>query len=755
MNRPEIFDSGSATAATETGRLSVADLLRLLRRQARVIIVTTLAALLIAGAYVATAKKLYTAEITLLIDPRRLQIFRQDSVTTDPVFDSATLESQLETLKSENVIRLVIRNLRLHEDPDFVGEEPTFPWTLINSLIALIDPPVKPSEEQKIQAAVDAFKKRIDVRRSGLSYAITVRFTAATAANAARIANEIGEAYAVDQISSRFELTNRATVWLQERIRELQVQASEGEHAVTEFKARNQIVDANGRLISEVQLQEAQTQESAARQLRQEAKARLDRVREITAQSSVLDATVADTLKSEIFIRLRQDYLELARREADWSARFGANHQSVIQLRGDIRRIERSMQEELKRLEQTYDSDFQIALAKEAAIRNDIEQLNLRWNETRQAQIRLRELESIAQQKRQLHDTLVQRYNLAVQQQSFPISDGRVITAATPPARPSWPRRIIILLGALLAGLGLGGVIALFREMNDQRIRTLRDLESEGGVDSAGILPIEERRSNSKKAATAVVLDPVKPDDRFPKIVLPESNPMMSRVIRQPFGAFAETCRNVKVAVDMARMLRDIRKIGIASPGPGEGKTTTCCNIGLLMARAGHKVLVIDADLRRPKLTQTLMPDADKGLVEVLLGKTPLESVLWREPVTGCYFLPTVLTRRLSNTSELLTSTTMQQLLARAEAEFDYVLLDCPPIAPVADVRSFAHLVDGFVLVAAWGETKIDLFRRVARADFMRTRLISTVLTKVDMKHYKLFEAYNEDYYSQEYARYT
>jgi polysaccharide biosynthesis transport protein len=367
-------------------------------------------------------------------------------------------------------------------------------------------------------------------------------------------------------------------------------------------------------------------------------------------------------------------------------------------------------------------------------------------------QLQLRDLDSTATSFRALHDTFVQRYLQAVQQQSFPISDARVISPAMPPRRASAPRGLLLGLASIVVGFGAGIAFALFRELGDERVRTARDLKADAGVDCIGLLPAEDRKS-AKKSGRSIPAAAIQPDASVPQFNMPSPQPMMSLAIRQPFSMFGETCRNVKVTIDVARMLRPVKTVGIISASPSEGKTSTTANIGLALARAGSRVLVIDADLRKPKMTQTLMPDAQAGLVEVVLGQRDVQSVLWREASTGCYFLPAVLTLKLSNTGDLLSSKGMQELLARVSKEFDYVFLDCAPINPVSDVRASAHLIDGFILLAAWGETKRDSIARAASSDYLRDKLLGTLLTKVNMRNYRLFESYDDSYYSYEYVR--
>ncbi len=751
MNRPEIFDDKLPMMPSGARLLTIGEVVTIIRRQLKAILAITLLFAVCGGLYLSTARKLYTADATLLIDPRRVQLFRQDSVTSDLSFDSATLESQIETLRSDNIAIAVINNLGLWKDPEFIGEPPGPIGAAINAVRDLFDDTAPDTDENKKRRALDRFRSLLDVKRSGLSYAINLKFVSWSPAKAAAISNEIGEAYILDQIESRFELTQRASVWLQSRIKELQTRASDAERAVADFRFTNQIIDANGRLVTEQQLQEFSTQMSVARQGTQEAKARLDRLREIT-RSGLLDATVADALRNEIFIKLRGDYLELVRREADWSARFGPNHQQSVQLRGDMLRLQRSMQDELKRIEQTYQSDFEIARAREAATQQDMTQLMAKWAETRQAQLKLRELDSTATSFRTLHDTFVQRYLQAVQQQSFPISDARVISPAVAPRRASAPRSFVIGMASIVLGLCAGLAFALFRELGDVRVRTARDLKADTGVDCIGILPAAE--GPEPKASTQTLPDaPLPSDGHVRHFTLPPSEVAMSRALRQPFSMYAETCRKVKVAIDVTRMTRPVRTVAIVSSSPGEGKTSTACNVGLAIARGGSRVLVIDCDLRKPKLTKTLLPDAQAGIVEVLLGQRDLQSVLWRESVSGCYFLPAVLTLKLSNSSDMLSSPSMERLLALAAEQFDYVFLDSAPIDPVSDVLASSHLIDGFVLLTAWGETKRETVVRAANAPFMRNKLLGTLLTKVDMRSYRLFETIDDSYYSYEYVR--
>ena len=153
-------------------------------------------------------------------------------------------------------------------------------------------------------------------------------------------------------------------------------------------------------------------------------------------------ATVADTLKSEVISKLRSQYLELARREADWTPRYGANHLAVVNVRNQMRELQNSIRNELERIAETYQSDFEIAKQHEDSVQKQLDQAVSQSHVTNEAQVALRELESNAQTYRALYDNFLQRYMESVQQQSFPITEARVITAATPPLSKSKPKGV-------------------------------------------------------------------------------------------------------------------------------------------------------------------------------------------------------------------------------------------------------------------------------------------------------------------------
>ena len=265
------------------------------------------------------------------------------------------------------------------------------------------------------------------------------------------------------------------------RLRELREQASTAERTVVAFKNKNEMVEAGGRTINEQQLAELNSELVLARSKTAEARARLDRVQAVLQSNSpeaTVIATVADTLKNEVITKLRSQYLELARREADWTPRYGANHLAVVNTRNQMREIQNSIRNELQSIAETYKSDFEIAKQQEESVQKQLDLTVSRSQVSNEAQVALRELESNAQTYRALYDNFLQRYMESVQQQSFPITEARVISAATRPLGKSNPRTTLVLGLATMVGLALGIAAAAWREFADRVFRTAAQVET-------------------------------------------------------------------------------------------------------------------------------------------------------------------------------------------------------------------------------------------------------------------------------------
>jgi succinoglycan biosynthesis transport protein ExoP len=742
-DRPAISSEVLAAGAVTPGELLSA-LVAFAKRQYPVIVFIAAIIFVMGLVYLFSTPPTYTAQGTMVIDTRKVQLFQQ-SALGDLGIDAATVESQVEILKSENIGLAVIKDLRLTEDPEFINPGGGLVSSVVRFVGGAFESETPNSQFELTRVAMRSFQSRLSIRRIALTYVVEISFTSRNPDRAAQVANAVVDAYLIDQLEAKYQATRRASLWLQDRLRELRDQASTAERAVVEFKTKNNIIDTGGRLMNEQQLAEVSSQRVLAHAQTAEAQARLERIRAIIRAGNS-EGNVTDALANQVIVRLRQQLLDLAKRESEWSSRYGSEHLAVVNLRNEMREIRKSILDEFGRIAETYSSEYEIAKAREGAVQQSLSEVVSTSQTTSQAQVALRELESTAQTYRALYDNFLQRYMESVQQQSFPVTEARLITQATRPLSPGHPKTSLILALTLAAGLGCGVGVALIRELLDRAIRTTDQVESQLGLECIALLPAapqdnEQRLLDEKRKHTAF----------GPRTIV--RGPMLYwRVIDEPFSRFTEGVRSIKVAIDLSGLTRANRVIGITSALPNEGKSTVATNLAQLIAHAGQRVVLVDGDLRNPSLTRVLAPSASSGLIEAVSGKQNVLETIWTDPATMLEFVPIAMKNRLPHTNEIMASEAMKEIFAKLRHMYDYVIVDLPPLAPVVDVRSSAHLIDSFVFVVEWGNTKIDVITHgLHKTQIIQDRILGVVLNKVNMGALGRLESNRGNYYNNKY----
>lgn len=693
-------------AAIEPGAL-----IEMTRRQWPLILAMAGMFLLAGVAYWLLAQPRYSAAATLMIDTRRNQLFQAQQVVSEMPLDSPAVESQAEILRSEGVARAVVKALKLDRDEDFSGNPAYGARHLLRRLLA--GDSTESDAAARERRALARLDRGLKVKRLGLTHVIEIGFSDTDPARAAAIANAVGEAYITGELDARFQATQRAGLWLQARMGELRAQATQADAAVASFKTEHNLVETGRGLVSEQQLGDVNAQLIQARAASAELGARLARIREI-ASVDMPNAAMSDALRSEVISRLRSQYLDIAAREANWSGRYGRDHLAAVDLRRSMGELRHAIRDEIGRIGQSLESEHKVAQVREASLQQSLAGLMAEAATTGQAQVRLRELESVALSSRTLHASFQQRFMEAAQQQSFPMSEARILTVASAPEQASWPRAPIVFAGSLMLGLMTGLAAAFLRERTDRMVRSPQQARDITGLDCLGVLP----RVGAPAASPDQPIDPA----------------LLQRYsLAAPFSRFTETLRGVKVAVDLAALTRQMQVIGLASALPQEGKTTIAANLAALIAHAGARTLLIDTDLRNPSLTRTLAPERRCGLLDILAGEVDEREAIWRDPGSELHMMPSGLAQMVPHTPDLISSPRMAELLERLREVYDYIILDMPPLIPVVDTKAAGRLVDGFVLVVEWGATATAAIEEALdTVEVVRERGIGVVLNKAD-----------------------
>jgi succinoglycan biosynthesis transport protein ExoP len=412
----------------------------------------------------------------------------------------------------------------------------------------------------------------------------------------------------------------------------------------------------------------------------------------------------------------------------------------VVNIRTQMQLLRRSIDDELKRIGETYKSEYEIAIAREDSVQKSLDALVATSHIANEAQVTLHGLESSAATYRSLYNSFLQHYTESTQQASFPVTNARLITEATRPLRKSAPNAVLVLALSIIGGLGAGGAIGAMREIADRAVRTTAQVEGRLQTECIGVLPVTGNAKQSRSLAYNLGGTGGERDV--------QRDPNLWRAGDTPLSRFAETIRAVKFAADVNGQGKRCKVIGVTSALPNEGKSTVALALAQTIALGGGRVALVDCDLRNSNLSNLLAPTADLGVLDAAFGRAAVSEVLWNDPASNFAFVPAGASDPLPQSSELLGCEEMRGLFEALRDSYDYVVVDLAPLAPVVDARVATRLVDTFVMVVEWGRTSLDVAEHaLERARGVHDNLLGVVLNKVDMKAFGRYEAIHNGYY--------
>lgn len=472
--------------------------LAMIRRQWRIVLAAIAVAGAIGLAFAATAVPIYSASATLLIDRNNSQIVEQLSTIGGVIEDEASILSQVEVLQSETIGLAVVDSLNLAENQEFRATRASLLSSIFSTVRSVVNVSQWFSPVKKETVIDDGTLKRslsdrllqgLSVKRIGRTYALELTYNSTSPVLAAQIVNAVASAYLVDKLNSKYEATKRASDWLSDRIAELRQRALETDLAVQKFRAVHNLIETGtSGLLSDQQLAASNSALILAQSDTARARARVQRIEYILATDDV-DAVVTDILDSAVANDLRKKYLESSKLEAEITSRLGSNHVQAVRLRNEMQEYRRLMFQEISRIAQSYKSDLEVAEAREKSLVESVAKATNVSTSASQTQVQLRELQREAETYKNMYQTFLQRYQEAMQQQSFPVTEARVISKAMPPYTPSKPNKTMILALFMIMGAAAGGGIAVFREFRDRFFRTGEQVRDVLGLEFLGNTP--------------------------------------------------------------------------------------------------------------------------------------------------------------------------------------------------------------------------------------------------------------------------
>jgi polysaccharide biosynthesis transport protein len=655
-------------------KIDLVDLSRRFIRRLPIFLIV--AAIVMAGVVVFTLTRTptYTATASVVIEPRRTEVLKEDTVVAGMPTVSEALDTEALILNSEMLAERVVRRLNLHKDLEFYdpSEPPSlFPRPAPKAPSLRLNP-----EEVAIQAAARAVQGATEVKRSGVTYVIDVSFTSIDPVKAAKIANAQVEEYLAIQLEENVDAARSTGQALESRLKALREEVQRNEAALQQFIIANGLMSASGATMAEQEVSTLNQQIAAAAADVAEKRARLNTARQQIARGGG-GGEVVTVPGNETVQSLRKQQADLTITLANLQTRYGPRHPDVLKAGQELQANQAELATEIQRVLSGQEAEVRIAEQRYASLAASRGRAEGALGNNSRAAVGLAELQRRADASRTVYQAFLSRAKDAAAQEGLQKSDARISARARTPSAPTSPNKALNFAAGFVLSMILGGAGVVLAETLDSRLRSSSDIRRRLGLNTVGVVPLMAGL----------------PVDHLNRLV-----------VDKPFSAFAESFRNMKRSIWAATKEHDRRAIAFTSALPEEGKTMTCLAFGRSIARGGARTLIIDADLRRRSLTYATHLSVKQGLVEVLEGTAVLERAIVQDKASGAYLL--LLVDAPPPERDLFDGAAWPTLLMDCKDRgFDAIVIDTAPVLGIADTRGIAFHADAVLLVVRWLST--------------------------------------------------
>ena len=741
----ESQDNSQLTAEvqqTDNTELSLSSFLNVLEVRRKLIISVTFLISLLALLTIYQLVPRYTATNQLLIGINSAKVVDIEEVLSGGMKGDTAVIGEMEVIKSRELAHKIITHLHLDQYEEFnpKPKPPGFldqfnpknwiPETWKESLgtKALDTRTETEKQESQLNNLTNKFLSKVTVSQVKRSQVINIAVETQDPKLAAIIANEVADQYIVGQLQAKFDATKKATDWLNDQLGDLKQKLENSERAVENYRKNHNLVEVSkGTGVTQQQLSEINSQLISARAQRAEAEAKYQQVESITRNGQDIDS-VAEVLNSGLISSLRGQEAEVQRKYSEMLVEYGARHPKMIQMQAELADIKAKIDTEVKKIAAGLRHSLDVARARENSLASSLQQMESKTAGNSQAEVELRALEREATANKVLFETFLGRFKETASTQGIEQADARVISFAEVPLSASFPNKNLMITVSILGALFFAIFLAFVLEILNPGIRSPEQVSQLFNLTTLGIVP---------KTVNINI-------------------PVLQYLLEKPQSALAEALNTLRISLSLLNPDSDVKSVLISSALPSEGKSTLASLLSRHSAAAGKKVVLVDADLRRPTIAK--MFDLDKktlGLTDLLMNHTlTLTDVLVKDSATGL----SLLTRghaAFLNPSDLFASQRMKALLEQLKQEFDLVIVDSAPIMAVPDSRILAGLVDKILFVVNWDTTPKKVVATALHifAKDGHNNLAGIVLQKVNLEQYGRY-GYGDSGYYYSYGRY-
>jgi succinoglycan biosynthesis transport protein ExoP len=578
----------------------------------------------------------------------------------------------------------------------------------------------------QLAGVIDELQREVSAERAGNSFALAISYSATEAQAAATIANEFARQFTAWELRSDQKNHAETRKLVQQRLGELRVQAQTDTEALQQYRIANNLLSTSGASLTEQEISNYNQEVTRARAEATENDARLQTaLAQLRSGSSGDD--VGEALSSTVISSLREQEAQAAGEFADLGSKYGQNHPQLIQARSRLAEIRDQIQMEIGRVISNLRAKREVSQQRLASLSGSLASARGMLSQNNAAMVGLSELERAAGASQGIYEAYLNRYKELLAAEGSQRPNARILTLADAPAWPAHPRIPLIMALSLVIGLGLGIVAGYLADASFHGISAPDELE---------------RFTGERYLASVPLL----------KSVEPRIQHAVTAMQQLPNSAFAESFRTLETAIGQVTH-GGHQVIAITSALPDEGKTVLSCCLSFVLAQSGKKTILIDCDVRRAGISRLLdMRAYDHGLIEYLDGTTEIDF----DELSGDRIF-CVLPQRPSNEQpeHLLTGEAFVRLLDKLRGRFDHIILDLPPVLPIASAAVLASRADATVMVARWRKTsRFALRAALKRLPPDSVNLVGMVLNQVDLRRRAYFEHADPSFYYRKYREY-
>ncbi len=737
----------------------------ILRRRKGTVILIAFAGALLGVLVTLPQTPVYQARATLEVQELNQNFLNSRDVT--PVSDGgagynmlADIQTQIKIIQSETLIGRTVEKLKQKMPAGYKAPEGRI--AVWRKALNLPEPATDESGGDMAKAAAAALK----VRASGQTRIIEILFDSTDPKQAAEFANLLVNEYIDQNVDARWKMSQRTGDWLSRQLDEMRIKLEKSEEALQNYARQSGLMFTNEKTnVSEDKLRQLQAELGKAQGERVQKQSRWEITK--TAPPETLPDVLNDVSLRDYQVKLT----DLKRQEAELSQTFKPEYSKVKRIKAQIASLETALARERKAITERIRNENDEALRREKLLAIDYAMqaklVTQDAEKTVQYNILKRELDT----NRQIYDSMLQRVKESSIASAMRASNIRVVDAAQVPRKPYKPSTSMNGGLGLLGGLFLGVAFVVMRERADRTIQDPGDLSYYLQVSELGVIPSDTGRVkrklayHSKKRQLAAAAADAETTTLMRPGVSGEAQPERVELVtwQHKPSMLAEAFRVVLTSILFTGKNGDRpRVLVLTSASPGEGKSTVVSNLAIALAEIKQRVLVIDADLRKPR-QQTIFDIANERGLSNLLEERPLkpetlEGVIQETSIPGLFLLPSG--PATSAAGNLLYSANLPELLAKFKSEFDMVLIDTPPMLQMPDARVIGRMADAVVLVARAGQTTRDA-AVAARSRLVEdeTRILGTILNNWDPKmspggYYGYYRGYSYRGYYGNYGNY-